>query len=200
MSNDILEPNPFASAIYSNEGNFNAADVYTSVGFALSQWETSETQLGALCTVLMKPKGGNHVAYRAFGGVLASGSRRDMIIAAANAYFSILPNSDLSQSIKRLMGIYSEASRRRDEIAHGVVMGTPLMPNVSTLFFLVPSFYASKKHAPMPSFETTYRFGSKDLDHYAKCFAELGSRAGKIMQAVSMFYASLPGEKQQLLD
>lgn len=189
---NVLESNPFKKSVYAKIGNPVAKDIYTSVGYALTQWELSEASLGSLFTAFVKPTGGNHLAYRAFGAVLVSGSRREMILEAAEVYFTFFSNEALLKRIDKLMDIYSDASRRRDEIAHGVVMSEPLMPDRPPVYFLIPSFYASRKLDVLPPFRSKYRFSSKELDHYAKCFGELGARAGKLMQDVHTFYQSLP--------
>jgi hypothetical protein len=133
MAQDLLDPNPFKDSIYASAGNLVARDVYASKGYALDQWEHAEVLLGTMFSILVRPTGGTIVPFRAFGNLFASGNRRELIIGAAEAYFAILDDGKdekihkeaetLHSRIRRHLNLISDASRRRDEIAHGVVMG-----------------------------------------------------------------------------
>jgi hypothetical protein len=192
---NVLDPNPFKKSVYSENGDEVARELYVSVGYALTQWELSESSLGTLFAAFVKPTGGNHIPYRAFGNLLSSGSRRDMVLEAAETYFTYFPNEELFDKIEKTMRLYSDGSRRRDQIAHGVVMGDTVSINPPKfIYFLRPSFYASRNLAVLPPFKSRYRLGSKDIDRYAECFGQLGLRVGKLAQEVHGFYQSLPDE------
>lgn len=191
-----LEPNPFKKSIYAPTGNPVARDVYASMGFALSEWEHAETLLGTMFMMLVRS---DHSAFRAFGFLFASGNRRELILGAADAYFSMLPpGADketaaiLHKKIEAHMNLISDASRRRDEIAHGTVMGLEFDDQTKQwCYFLVPAFYASKKTEPLPPFKPSYRMSTKELDRYAELFGELLKRSTEINREISAFSQSL---------
>jgi hypothetical protein len=192
MANNTLDPNPFSTRIYAKQGNQVAKDIFSSVGYALSEWEQCETSFAALYTIFVKPTGGTHTAFRAYGAVMSSGSRRDMIAAAAEAFFATFPDNALPERVSALLKLYQDAAGRRNDIAHAVVMSEPLVVGASPIYFLIPSFHASRKTGVMPPFETKYRYSTVEIDRYASCFGALGLEAGKVKQAVSSFYQSLP--------
>lgn len=95
-----------------------------------------------LCTmfsILVRPTGGTFVSDRAFGALFSSGGRRELILGAAEAYFALLTHAapedikkkaeNLHPKIRKHIRLFGEAAYRRDEIAHGVVMGTEIDEN-----------------------------------------------------------------------
>lgn len=189
---DLLEPNPFAKSIFASDGDPVARNTFTSVGAALSAWEHCEASFGALYSAFVKPTGGNHIVMRAYGTILAAGTRREMIAEAAEAYFGIFPSPGLAARVKKLLNLYKDAAARRNEIAHGMVMSGALPIDLRKVeYFLVPGLFASNKR-DLASQWTKYRLGTKEIDHYRACFDELGSRAGALMQDVRVFYDALP--------
>jgi hypothetical protein len=200
---DPSDANTFKKSVYATTGNLVARDVYVSMGHALSQWEHAEVLIATMFSILVNPTGRGHVAFRAIGNLFASGNRRELILGAAEAYFAILDDGkdaeihkradDLQQSIRKHMNLIGDASRRRDEIAHGVVMGEEF--NTTTTewtYYLVPAFYASKKKEVLPPFKPSYRFGTKELDRFSELFGAVHNRTGEINRQISEFYQSLP--------
>jgi hypothetical protein len=157
----------------------DASKTYTAVGVALTQWEFCEMSFGALYSAFVKPTGGNHIVLRVYGTILAAGTRREMIEAAAEVYFACFPDTAL-------------AAARRNEIAHGVVMG---MGNPSQ-FFLIPSFFATKKRK-LDMISGKYQLGAAEIDTFRKGFSELSSRALKLMQDVRNAYQALPEKHRE---
>ena len=108
-----LDPNPFKKPIDAPNGDTDARKVFASVGYALSAWEHAETALATMFSLLMRPTGGRHVPFRAFGGIFSSGSRRELIELAVEAYFAILSTpcdgptkargNDLHEEIKKFL-------------------------------------------------------------------------------------------------
>ena len=196
MSNDILDPNPFIKPIYAPQGDCIARDTFVSVGAVLSAWEHCETSFGTIYAALVKPVGGTHIVLRAYGTILAAGTRQEMIKAAAEAYFAVFKNELLSKTLRNLLKLYKDGAARRNEIAHGTVMSEPLMPNREPIYFLVPSLFATKKTELFHQCPK-YRLSTHEIDNYHKYFDELSSRAMKFHQDVRAFYSSLPEKLQE---
>jgi hypothetical protein len=187
MSQDVLDPDPFTKPILATKGDSNSQDTYAAVGAALSSWETSGTMFGALYGAFVKPTGANTIALRAYGAILAPSSRHDMITEAAEAYFAGVGDAALHERVKKLLKLYRSASARRNEIAHGVVMGRgkPLK------FFLVPGIFASRKRE-LDMVTTKYQLSSVEINQYTRHFAQLTSRAVPLLNDVRLQYETLP--------
>jgi hypothetical protein len=195
---DILDPNPFANSVLASQGDSAARDIYTDVGFAMDRWEHCETSFGVLYSALVKPEGGNHILMRSFGMITASRTRQQMIQAACDAYFATYKNDDLKKKVRHLLNLYGDAAARRNEIAHALVMGEARHKVVDkvavplpTVWFLVPPLFATRKtemHMQGPK----YRYSTRELSHFTKCFEELSARVMALTQSIRAFYASLP--------
>ena len=201
-----LDPNPFLKPIYSEKGDYDSPSIARIKGYALSQWEHAEQTLCTMFSILVRPTGGTLVSDRAFGSLFSSGGRRELVLGAAEAYFALLTHQapedierkaeELLAKLKRHIRLFGEAAHRRDEIAHGVIMGMAMDRGGKFLYFLVPALYASKKYeagiSPPPFIRSTYRMNFADLDHMSKLFDALGSRTAEINREISNFYQSLP--------
>lgn len=156
-------------------------------------------------SILVRPTGGTFVSDRAFGALFSSGGRRELILGAAEAYFALLTHAapedikkqaeNLHSKIRKHIRLFGEAAYRRDEIAHGVVMGAEIDENQKFLYFLLPALYASKKHTPelAPGFDrATYRMNFKDISRMADLFDLLSTRTAEINHEIFTFYHSLP--------
>jgi hypothetical protein len=106
----------------SPKGNPNADGICQAVGRALSEWEHAEGALADLfCVVTRVTDAVSYRAvYRAYGTIDTSAGRREAITAAAEIHFS--PYWDKARkSLDQLLEAVARASRRRDDIAHGIV-------------------------------------------------------------------------------
>lgn len=196
---DLLDPNPFAASIMAEKGNPRAHEIYAAVGLALDRWEHLEISFGTLYAALVCPTGDTHIAIRAFGTISAPVTKREMILAALDAYFasSNRQNQQLKARGRHLLNLYQGAASRRNEIAHAMVMGYPNWEVVEnepvplpTAWFLVPSIFSTRKFE-MQLRGPKYRMNSTDIGHLTACFEELGNQASKLMQDIRAFYTSL---------
>lgn len=194
-SSSPLLPNPFKNPPASKTGNFVARDIFAEVGYALSTWEHCETAFASLYTAFVKPTGGNVIAMRAYGAVASNQSRSAMLEFASEAYFAVFPNDDLLKRTTRLRKLYLSASDRRAEIAHGVVMGEP--NSHPPVFFLIPSYHASRKQELPPLGKSKYKYGSKDIAALSANFDHLHTAASDLQRDVRAFYESLPEKHRQ---
>lgn len=200
---DVLDPNPFAKSSVAKEGSSSAAQIYTDVGFALDRYEHLGTTFGVLYSAFVKPEGSNHTMMRSFGMITSSNNRREMIVAASESYFSVFNNEVLERRTRSLLKLFSDASARRNEIAHAMVMGEMrhrivdqvAMP-MPTAWFLVPPLFATRKqelHMRGPK----YRYSSREIGYLTKCFEALDEAALDLVRLIREFHSSLPDQDRQ---
>jgi hypothetical protein len=135
----------------STKGDATPADIYVCVGHALSAWETVEEALATLCMIfsgLREDADKNAAFRRLFGSIESSGNRRNAIKAAAEVYFWKRDDDDVMwDKLDDLLENVGKASRRRDDIAHGVVNEFRTGES-SAGCFLLPSRYNSGRNKP----------------------------------------------------
>ncbi len=208
-SDDPLDPNPFANAFLSEEGDVKAVNIYAAVGVALSHWEDCEVSFGALYSVLIKPAGSNVILMSAFGAINAAGTRREMTLEACDEFFHLHENTELRMEARHLLNLHKTAASRRAEIAHSVVMGHSHFKVVDGVaqpipvnYFLIPPMFATRKNSREMKLDELfwgkpkYRYGSKDIVNFSRKFQALSTRALKLVQGIRDFYSALPKEKR----
>lgn len=99
-------------------------DVYKWVGKCLSEWEHVEAALSRLYDVLLD-KPSPSTAHRRYGGPRLFEDRTALVERAADRHFVRHPDERLRADLLDLLSRLREASRQRDEIAHGLVMRMP---------------------------------------------------------------------------
>jgi hypothetical protein len=92
------------------------------VGWALSGWEVLEMSLVGLFDALVGIDLDSHASHRAYGAVTIWNVRRDMLNAAAEAYFWQFTNSALAREISEAIKLADRYASRRNDIAHGIVL------------------------------------------------------------------------------
>ena len=202
---DILDPNPFAKPPKATSGDVNATDIYTSVGFSLHSWENCEIACATIYSALVMPASDNHTLMRAYGVIVSSSTRREMIEASCEAYFLLHKNEELRSRTSKLLNLYGTAASRRNEIAHGVVSATSQFRVVNKVavpipnrWFLGPAIFSTKKNTKL-SFATDgaietgpkYRYSTAEIGKFIKDISELEKRAYKVAQDIRAFHASL---------
>jgi hypothetical protein len=198
---DILQPNPFAKPIFAEKGNKTAREIYTAVGFALDRWEHCDVSFAVVYSALVKPRGGNHTLMRAFGTIAAPKTKKEMTWEACDAYFASMANDGLRARTRKLLNLYSDASARRNEIAHACVMAEAKFHLVNNAavplpneWFLVPPLFASRKNE-MFAQGPKYRYSTVEIAHFTKCFEELHARASKLSQDIRAFFDQSPHQR-----
>jgi hypothetical protein len=144
-----LFPNDFwARPSPSMSGDPDPSVTFAAVGQALSMWELIEEQLASLCLVFsgLAEDGKLNTAYRRlFGSIESSSARRAAILEAAAVYFLRDKDGTMFKKLDALLRQVSDASRRRDDIAHGIV--SKLTTNRKSVgAFLLPSGYNSARN------------------------------------------------------
>ena len=172
-----------------NKGDPNDDVVYKAVGVALTNWEKLEETLAVLfLSVTEQTNSSTNPVKRAFGAVESSGTRRKMLLAAADAYFGVdWDDKEIRLSFFRVIEAVGFASQRRDDIAHGKVYHFNKEPNFGA--FLLPANYntdrtkawtysSESETDPLFFTFTQFRYTSDDINEFAKRFEQLSNSIG----------------------
>jgi len=171
--------NPWDIPSSPTSGDDSLDTLYQAVGRALTEWEHVESALGDLFAFLVGAPWeypSKQPAVRAYGSVISFQQRATMLIEAAEAYFNLHPDENLTHRFSRIVSTECrEFSSRRNEIAHGRVQAafeSPMGGRLSN--FLTPGLYASKKWRPNEP--PKYIYTSKEIDYFRNQFEELYDR------------------------
>jgi hypothetical protein len=120
------------------------------------------------------------VVIRAYGSIFGNSGRRTAVRAAAEAYFGAYwEEKAVKKSLNDIVNAVEWASARRDDVAHGVVLGGITIDGVKYGSFHVPPEYnTSRTHLNMqPASQSflreRYRYTSEDIMTFAAKFSEL---------------------------
>ena len=114
--------NPWDMPALPTKGDSTAETLYAAIGLALTNWAHLEDTLAAIFSTLVSPTHGE-VAFRAFGSILTFRGKKEMIEAAAEAFFFQYPDPEgnVEPHVKALLHEAEKFAARRNEIAHGIV-------------------------------------------------------------------------------
>lgn len=178
------QPKPWDPGDPPVEGDASEDAIYLSVGKALSQWERLEHQMSNIFAAIVS-KNADNPARWAYGAVMASGTRADMLKGAAHIYFYPLVRTantkkraefeGLQKQLDDLVNEVGNFAARRNNIAHGVVSQYFPPTTGKQGFCLVPPLYATKHYKARPVYP--YAFTSKKIDEFATHFTRLGKDA-----------------------
>jgi hypothetical protein len=131
-------------------------------------WELIEEQLETMCVLfsgLSEDAKANKPIRRLFGSIESSSGRRNALKHLAEVYFWPNDTDDkMKKKVSRLVRALSYASRRRDDIAHGVVANF-IVGKSRSATFLIPARYNSERNkafvvpTPMATPEGGFPFG-----------------------------------------
>lgn len=163
-----------------NQGDVKAATVYEAVGYALSNWEMMEENLAQLYLALASAP--SDPVRRAFGSIESNTGRRKAIEAAAEAYFGrYWEDDEVRRAFRLVVKAVEWAAKRRDDIAHGIVLGQQIDDVHFGVFLFPPDYNTSRTHLyadtgagdPLAHTMTKYRFTSDQIRAFAVKFTEL---------------------------
>jgi len=159
-----------------DEGDKEQRTIYEAVGEALSNWEEVDQELADLFLIFTCEAGTRdgpgrlvrNAVRRAYGSIISNVGRRLAIEAAAEVYF--VPwwgNKAVSAPLIKLLEAVGWASKRRDDIAHGIVD----RPSTMEVYDAYGVLQTSQQHGSFlmpPEYKTdrTYAY-PKNLDHPA---------------------------------
>ena len=167
--------------------------LYSSVGRALSAWEGFEHHLATLFGFFVSGSSDtNTPARRAYGSVVSFQGRKQMLEAAAEAYFASRPNHQMSHRVTDLLKKAENFSARRNEIAHGRVQSTYSTSDLTQVlkdpslrrWAWAPSAYAAEKvqrALDLAGLYPKYIYSSKEIDGLAAHFRSLESEVFNLM-------------------
>jgi hypothetical protein len=175
-------------------GDRNPDAIYLAVGRALSKWEGVEVEMGTLFAVFTGGIEPWHYipAARAYGSVISSNGRAEMMAQAAEAFFRHFEMEDrkhseeiepLKAEFKNITKAYNGWSSRRNDVAHGYVTESQhpdyhddQQPIIST-YQLFPSHGSSRKW-PI-DWEPNYKYVAKEIDSFGVAFEALDERVSE---------------------
>lgn len=182
----------------SQQGEPDGSRIYLNVGIALSNWGSVESDFAQLFTMFVDAR--TFGTSRVFASILGIGGKRDALEAATGAaFFQRSVSEEDKADWKLLWSHYEQATSRRNEIAHGVVLSFRV-DTEDRGFFLVPIYDTKKSHAPWtkPDFSEDldqldrygqYRYTSDDIAYFGSRFIELSGWAMQFAKAYHTKYA-----------
>lgn len=195
--------NYWKGAKLSSQGSSSQVEVFQAVGAALSAWESVESMLATLYVILCDGETGSYKALaRTFGSITSSGSRRDAIKAAAEIYFGPdWDNLKVKKRLTRMLESIGEASRRRDEIAHGQAFGITVDNNSYGYFLSASEYISSRNHAfpqvnpddPLAFFTAKYRYSAAEIFEFEMKFNLLREAVRQYLISIERING-IPGE------
>jgi len=176
-------------------GDDNPHDLWMAVGKALSAWEQLEEGLAMIFGQLVDSRFGS--AQIAYGKLSSPQGRSDLLLSAAD-WVLAGRDDNLLDEITRLSRAAGNFSSRRNEIAHGIVMGgfahgrdlgTYLYPpeyNSRKLLSRADRLAFVRKHGPdkyefdFPFRPMEYAYVATDVTYYGDQFRELAWQASDL--------------------
>jgi hypothetical protein len=177
-------------APFALKGDSSEDDLFKAVGRALTDWEFVEEALARVYAALMRCDLNSPTpAVRAYGAIIGSKARIDMILAAGEAYLSLPYTGTLvfpSQAKDGFAPLLMESARwsdRRNDVAHGRAWQ-------GGEHFLLPSLYATKKWKF--SQPPAYRYSSTELRTLSAAFQDLYDRLSELAEHFERWNAVWP--------
>lgn len=170
-----MSTDPWAMVQRAEKGAETDSEIHAAVGAALSAWEEAEEGLAELFALFIGapeagPASGHNPAIRAYGTVISSSSRQQMIRGAADGFFYKAEQNDpVRGQFGLLMNEAAGYSQRRNDIAHGRAQ---LVPEKG--FYLFPGIYSSGKN-PVDR-PAKYAYNGIQIHTYREGFLRLAQK------------------------
>jgi len=120
-------------------------------------------EYAGLFEALVHAEPDSQAGHRAYGSVMISNVRREMLVAAAEAYFAYFPHTELEKETSSVLKMHEKFVARRNDIAHGIVQ-------VYEYRFRMP-VGKKKSYCLFPAYTTTKAvelWGSNNLPFHPK--------------------------------
>ncbi|NML29712.1 hypothetical protein [Paraburkholderia antibiotica] len=183
-------------------GSKSQDEIFRAVGAALSAWESAESALVTLYLILCECESGSYVAVRrTFGSIVSGGARREAIKAAAEIYFGHHWKAKAGKRLRSLIDAFGEASRRRDEIAHGQAYSFTVNSRSYGNFLFASEYIANRNHPypqanaedPFSGTTAKYHYRAEDVLVFASKFSALRDAVWQYTFSIKKI-AGTPGE------
>ena len=213
MAIDLNVENPFCNPVLSTRPDRHQNETFKGVGQALSAFESVETAIALLYADFVAPTGTNGIILYSFSAINTANQRRNLTELAANAYFSAVVSEALHNKTTRALTLYKNASERRNEVAHGAVVGHPEKPfnpdssqdfiqisneNPAYYYLVLPMFSSRKREAFFAA--EKYRYAKVDLRELAHNFTMLYHFVGRLTAEIETHFQSLPETVRHIFD
>jgi hypothetical protein len=165
----------------SPKGDPDGNMICLAVGQAISAWEEAEGALATLFCFVTRATTDTvsyRAVYRAYGTIHTSNGRREAIAAAAEIHFGSYWDK-VRKPFTEVLEAVGHASRRRDDIAHGIVRSYTVNNEPFGAFLTPPEYNQSRTHAgiqdadPLAFLRARYRYTSADITGIAAKFQKL---------------------------
>ena len=174
--------------------------IFTSVGRALTEWESIETAFSLMFGLFVES--GSEAAKRAYGAITSPNGRSQALLMAAEIFAGRKKSKFPWEDFELLRKHHQNASGRRNEIAHGIVT-TFNLDGTEHGCFLMPASYNSKKtdartvewwekvassEDQFEQFGAGYRYTSTDINHFGHLFHQLAAQVNSFLIEQIMLY------------
>ncbi|MGH6855540.1 MAG: hypothetical protein ACREDN_08980, partial [Aestuariivirga sp.] len=167
-----------------------------AVGKCLTYWELVEEKFSLLFTLVAGTTDEWHYppAQRAFGAIVSTTTRAEMIAQAAKAFFLHLSpvfheELPLYHDLRGLLAAYLGWGQRRNDIAHGKAADTgSTYPDPA--FLLIPGMFSTRKR-PLEWYPV-YEYSVDQLDYFCAEFVALEKRTEDFTARLDLWRAKPP--------
>jgi hypothetical protein len=176
---DRFWPRPVSGHYISDVCHKRRSVIHTAVGFALSAFGALEVNLGLLFGVIVGAYNSRYAAERAFGSIRTFEGKKEMLEAAAAAYFLEYEDDDLQAEFNTARKRWREAATFRNEIAHGLVARWRNPAGEILGFTLQPGMWDFRKtnYVGGLEYDVQYSYSAKELRLFGHAFIQLAIEA-----------------------
>jgi hypothetical protein len=146
-------------------GDSNPVAICCAIGSTLTTWEMTEVAYSYLFNMIVRPRHSSPAIRRAYGSIVSPRGRREAIEAAAEVFFQKFPNAGLEHELSEFIGIHRNASARRNEIAHGVIVSAH-----AASWYLEANEYSDKRNVNR---ESPYAYTSTQITKIGSHYSSL---------------------------
>lgn len=178
---------------FPKQGNASQKVLFAAIGRATAAWADVEVTFAHLLSVFLAGNQFDARANRAYGEKETFAHRQALLTAAAEAHWRKRPDQALEGRLKELMILAMNLSRRRNDIAHGVLRfihwirepnsrATLLSGGADLRWCLIPPHFNGKKFTSENRPE--YVFTSREINRFAEAFWDLARDSSNLARKV----------------
>jgi hypothetical protein len=178
--------NPWDVPPIPENGERSAEPLFRAVGEAISCWEHVEQSIALLFTFVTTGKyyDVSGPALRAYGAIIGTSARIEMVRAAVESYGRLHPECPFIGNCYALLSECASWSSRRNDIAHGQVdCMLDALPNGWMLF---PGLYNTKKRSIEGN--SKYRYTVAHIEQFTRGFLDLHGRLNECTSAMAEWH------------
>jgi hypothetical protein len=179
--------NAWDTTPFPTRGDTAELPIAAEKGWAITEWETFEVELGELYSVFVGKSYRSREAFALYSRPANFSARMDALEAVGKAYFVTHPDQGLEGEFYRVTCRGRQFSYRRNEIVHSCIRALAGIPanattanaTISLFVFLAPPLYQDRKFnaANRPAF----LYSSKEIGYYKECLRGLIAQASTLL-------------------